>query len=374
MSIKIKAFIWIMAITAVTAAILVYSNYLSNAHFIERTKKTELGLVAKLIQNDLIDQSNDAMAKVALITERQDVKEAFREQDRDKLANLLLPTFKTLKNKYNVREAQFNIAPATVFFRLHNIKTFGDDDSTFREMVLMAHKNKKDYQGIEVGRSGVNIRGIDIIEDDKGVIGSFEIGMSFGTILDDIKKTVDFEAAVFMNDSLMTKVATARPRAPQERIFGNLQGIGATDWEKILPLMDEKMLSKVNDVTSMTKNIQGTDYGVVLLPLLDFRGNEIGVVVAVSNYSHFQAELRQAMITSAALALFQIIFVSCIVLIALHVLYARPLEDVNATMQKWLANDDTAKLDAVAQRKDEIGLIASNATALKLQRDQLKKA
>ena len=51
-----------------------------------------------------------------------------------------------------------------------------------------------------------------------------------------------------------------------QRIFGDLQGIGATDWNKVLPNMSTSLLNRVNDITYINQRIKGIDYGVTLYP------------------------------------------------------------------------------------------------------------
>jgi methyl-accepting chemotaxis protein len=391
MKVKYKAPLWILSITLLSTAFLVYSNYHSNERLIERSKTAELKLVATLIQNDIIEQGNNASAKVALMTDRPAIKEAFRAQDREQLSQLTLPSFQTLKNKYGVREAQFNLPPATVLLRLHNPSLYGDDDSSFRDMILLAVKNKRGYQGIEIGRSGVSIRAIDIIEDDKGVIGTFEVGMSFGTILEDIKKNINFDVAVFVNDALMTKIATTRPRAGPERIFGDLQGIGATDWSKILPYINTDLLSKVNDVTLLTKRINGKDYGIVLVPLLDFKNTEIGVIVAASDYSNYQKDLWNNLVRSITLALIQLVIITGAVMITFQTLLLSPIKSINKILKSWKegktdlpvqnrgeetnapATETQVPIDVLTERTDEIGQLASGIDTLYKEKNDLNK-
>jgi methyl-accepting chemotaxis protein len=364
MKIKYKAPLWLLSATIIMTTITAYSNYNTNVALIESAKTTELKMVATQIQNDLIDQGNSAASKVALIIQRPDVQAAFRAQDRATLTALMLPSFTVLKNKFGVRESQFNLIPATVFLRLHNLPLFGDDNSSFREMILMAIKNKKGYQGLEIGRSGINIRAIEPIKDAKGIMGTFEIGMSLGTILEDIKKNTEFDAAIFINDALITKIATSRPRAGPERIFGDLQGIGSSDWSKVLPYMDAETLNTINDVTLITKNINGTDYGMIFMPLLDFKNTEIGTIVAISDYSHYQAELRSSLIKNIAFALFEILVVTGVMIITFRVMLLRPINHINQVIREWLNGKEELNLDNLDRKNDEIGYLASNLEAL----------
>lgn len=363
-NIKYKAPFFILLVASITLGISTYSSYQDRVLIIKNAQKNELRSVATFIQNDLIDQSNNAASKVAMLIERPDVKKAFREQNRAALTNLILPTFKVLKERFDLREMQFNLPLATVFLRLHNLPLFGDDDSSFREMLLMSINNKKGYQGIEIGRSGISMRAVDIIEDTQGVIGTVEVGLSFATILNDIKKNTAFNAAIFVDDELISRIAQSRPRASQERIFGELQGIGATDWNKILPFMSTSLLSKVNDVSLFTKKFNGVDYGIALIPLLDFKNKEIGVIVAVCNYAHYQSLLTAALISSLSLALLQLIVLVGVVLITFNTLCLRPIEHMNALLASKTPTKDDEQLRYLASRGDEIGQLASHIIRL----------
>ncbi len=362
--IKYKVPILLLSATIITTVIATYSNYKTNVALIVSAKMNELSMVAKEIQNDFIDQENNAAAKVALIIDRPDVQVAFRAKNREELTRIMISNFKTLKNKFGVREAQFNLPSAEVFLRLHNLSLFGDDDSSFREMILMAEKNLKSYRGLEIGRSGVNIRAIEPVKDAQGLIGTFEVGMSLGTILENIKKNTEFDAAIFINDELMTKVATSRPRAGQERIFGDLQGIGSTDWAKVLPFMDAQTLNTIKDVTLITKNIKGNDYGMIFIPILDFKNTEIGTLVAISDYSHYKAALESSLIKSIAFALFQIIVLTGIIMVAFRALLLRPLNHINKTVALWITDESDKNLAKLAYRDDEIGELVNNLDKL----------
>lgn len=364
MRIKYKIPLMLFSATVVVTAFVAYSNYSTNVDLIESAKRNELKIVATQIENNLIDQGNSAASKVALVVQRPDVKALFKQQNRAGLMELIKPSFTTLKNKYGVREMQFNLLPAQVFLRMHNPAVFGDDDSSFREMILMAVKNKKTYQGLEVGRSGINIRAIEPIEDEQGLIGTFEVGMSLGTILDDIKKNTGFEAAIFINDSLMTRVATSRSRPGPERIFGELQGIGATDWSKILPFMKADVLNRVNNITMETQNINGKDYGMILMPLMDFKNNEIGVIVAMSDFSQYQSELRTSLIKNISYALFEIIILVGILRIAIRVLVLRPLKHINNTLRDWDNGQADKSMGVLTQKDDELGWMAASLESL----------
>ncbi len=367
MRIRYKIPLITLGAVVLTALISSFSNYQTNIKLIENAKKKELKMVARLIQNQLVEQSNVAAGKVAFVVSRPEVIKAFRAKNRDELISIMIPTFKIQRDKFGVRDAQFTLPPATTFLRLHNLALYNDDNSSFREMIIMSMKNQQSYQGIEIGRSGVSLRAIDVVKDAQGVIGTFEIGMSFGTILDELKMNTNFDAAIFINDDLMTSIATSRHRASQDRIFGELQGIGATDWAKILPNMSTQLLSKVNDVKTITQRINGVDYGVILIPLLDFKNSEIGVIVAISNFSNYQSQLSANLISSIAFGILQTLILYGVVLVSFHVLLMRPLDHLNEVISARKNHQQAEINPDLKSRSDEIGELAKNLDALNVE-------
>lgn len=367
MRIRYKIPLITLGAVVLTALISSFSNYQTNIKLIENAKKKELKMVARLIQNQLVEQSNVAAGKVAFVVSRPEVIKAFRAKNRDELISIMIPTFKIQRDKFGVRDAQFTLPPATTFLRLHNLALYNDDNSSFREMIIMSMKNQQSYQGIEIGRSGVSLRAIDVVKDAQGVIGTFEIGMSFGTILDELKMNTNFDAAIFINDDLMTSIATSRHRASQDRIFGELQGIGATDWAKILPNMSTQLLSKVNDVKTITQRINGVDYGVILIPLLDFKNSEIGVIVAISDFSNYQSQLSANLISSIAFGILQTLILYGVVLVSFHVLLMRPLDHLNEVISARKNHQQAEINPDLKSRSDEIGELAKNLDALNVE-------
>lgn len=367
MRIRYKIPLITLGAVVLTALISSFSNYQTNIKLIENAKKKELKMVARLIQNQLVEQSNVAAGKVAFVVSRPEVIKAFRAKNRDELISIMIPTFKIQRDKFGVRDAQFTLPPATTFLRLHNLALYNDDNSSFSEMIIMSMKNQQSYQGIEIGRSGVSLRAIDVVKDAQGVIGTFEIGMSFGTILDELKMNTNFDAAIFINDDLMTSIATSRHRASQDRIFGELQGIGATDWAKILPNMSTQLLSKVNDVKTITQRINGVDYGVILIPLLDFKNSEIGVIVAISNFSNYQSQLSANLISSIAFGILQTLILYGVVLVSFHVLLMRPLDHLNEVISARKNHQQAEINPDLKSRSDEIGELAKNLDALNVE-------
>lgn len=127
-------------------------------------------------------QSEARVAEVAsaLVANIPQVSDAFANGDRDSLAGMLVPGFKTLKQEYGVRQFQFHNPPATSFLRVHKPQKFGDDLSSFRKTVVKTNDTRKPVGGIEKGVAGLGVRGMVPVFNQGTHVGSLELGMSFG--------------------------------------------------------------------------------------------------------------------------------------------------------------------------------------------------
>jgi methyl-accepting chemotaxis protein len=263
------------------------------------------------------------------------------------------------RDEFGVRECQFHLPPAISFIRMYDITAgHGEDLSSFRPMILAVNHDKEPQRGIEIGRRGLSIRGIYPLEDAKGHIGSVEIGMSFSPVLNETKATTGYDVAVFVSDPLMTKVATLIPRPDAERIVGDMQMTEATNWAFLKPLVSASLLAQGRDVAFETPTVNDIPYGIVLVPMLDYKGQNIGVLVAARSFEEYRTQARWALTRSLAMAGLQIILLAGVLLLVVNAMLLKPLMEI---AKIGVANEDEAEkatLATYAARPDEIGTIA----------------
>ncbi len=326
MHVKYKALLFVGAITIVTAAVSGWSSYATNTSIVEIAKQNELRATATLIQNDLQEQATKAAARASMVATLPSIREAFRAQNRDQLVKRLVPAFLIQRDKYGIREGQFHLAPAVSFLRLYDVTAgHGEDLSKFREMVLATNRKQESQKGIEIGRRGLSIRGVDILKDEQGPIGSFEVGLSFSPVLENIKKNAGFEAGVFVSAQMMTDVANLLPKPDAERLVGSYQNVEATNWNVVRPMVSSDLLNEAKDVVTRIRSVAGVDYGVVAVPLLDFKGTRIGAIVAVKSFEQYQSMQGSALVRAIAFAALQAIILAGAMLMLINVLFIHPL-------------------------------------------------
>ena len=365
MNIKWKSQLLLFAVAITTSVVSAYSGFGASNAMIESAKKRELNITATLIQSNINEQINKAAARASLVASLPSIKQAFRAKNREDIATRLLPAMIVQRDQFGVREGQFILPPATSFLRIYALKDgHGEDLSGFRQMILVANRTGEPQRGIEIGRRGLSIRGVYPVKDDEGIIGSFEIGMSFSSILAQTKTNTGFESGVFIDDKLMTEVAKLLPRPDRDRIVGGYQAVEVTDWAALKPLLSPEMFAKARDVTVDLLTVNGNDYGLVLVPVLDYKGERIGAVVAVRDFSEFQTQQRWAITGIVAMSGLQIVLLTGALLIVVNAMLLKPFEAIASASNELADGKPVPDLDELATRHDEIGGMARSLQTL----------
>ncbi|MEI6414266.1 MAG: MCP four helix bundle domain-containing protein [Pseudomonadota bacterium] len=314
----IPAVLWVTGISA-------YFALVTDQNLVQGAKQRELRTTATLIQNNIQEQANKAAARASLVVSLPSIKEAFRKGDHDELVKRLVPAFLLQRSRYGIQEGQFHYPPATSFLSLFKVDAgHGEDQSSFRDMVVKTNRDQESQKGIEIGREGISIRGVDLVRDADGIIGSFEVGLSFSTVLENIKQNSGFEASVFVEDEIMSRVATLLPKPDAEQVVGGFRNVESTDWNIMKLLVTPDIITRVNDVTVFMKTVNGMDYGLVLVPLLDYNGSQIGSIVAARNFEGYQTQMTAALVRAIAFSILQALVLSGIMIVMINVTLVRP--------------------------------------------------
>ena len=365
MNIKWKSQLLLFMVAITTSIVSAYTGFGASNAMIESAKKRELNVTATLIQSNIAEQINKASARASLVSSLPSIKQAFRAKDREAIAARLLPAMIVQRDQFGVREGQFILPPAISFLRIYALKDgHGEDLSGFRQMVLVANRTGEPQRGMEIGRRGLSIRAVYPVKDDEGLIGSFEIGLSFSSVLSQTKINTGFDAGVFIDDKLMTEVAKLIPRPDNERIIGGYQSVEVTDWAALKPLLSPSLFAKSRDVAVDLITVNGNDYGLVLVPVLDYKGERIGAVVAVRDFSEFQTQQRWALTGTIAMSGLQIVLLTGALLIVVNAMLLKPFEAIANASNQRADGKPVPDLDDLANRRDEIGGMARSLQTL----------
>ncbi|WP_271253781.1 HAMP domain-containing protein [Pseudanabaena sp. Chao 1811] len=106
------------------------------------------------------------------------------------------------------------------------------------------------------------------------------------------------------------------------------------------------------------------DYGLVLVPVLDYKGERIGAVVAVRDFGEFQNQQRWALTSTVAMSGLQIVLLTGALLLVVNAMLLKPFEAIASASNQLADGKPVADLEDLANRRDEIGDMARSLQAL----------
>ncbi len=250
----------VVILTSVIALVVVVADIRMESTLRE-SEQRQLNDYNEILMGRLHSEELRAQSLAVLVASIPSVQEAFALHDRYTLEQMFAPGFKELKTKLAVRQFQFHTPPATSFIRIHKLKKYGDDLSSFRKTVVETNSSKKPISGLEVGVAGLGIRSIVPVTYENSHIGSLEFGMSFGQkFFDTFKEEYKVDVALHLQrDNKFETFGTTLPNKTllkPDEMQTVMQG-------KALFLQGENDSSPVSILAQTVKDYSGKDIGIV---------------------------------------------------------------------------------------------------------------
>jgi hypothetical protein len=358
----------IVAVVIAVTVISVVSNRISS----QMTASSEEGqftMMAQIMQSQLGSAENHAVGSAEMMAAMPNVKAAFAAKDRDQLLAITQDIFRVQHEKYGFTQAQFHESPAVSFLRVHNPKKFGEDLSGYRQMVVDVNRNHSIRKGIEVTTSGVGIFGTLPMTDAAGApIGSFEMAVEFGPVLDELKLRYGFELAVFIDEKILHEVATSLKGDilnDQNRV-GKYIKFYSTHSELIKGLVSDADINITED-THYLREAVGVPYGVLLQPVYNYAHKQIGVVAITSNFSATRSAAGQALVWQSLLAFVVVILLIGTILIVVRGLLLKPLDMLSGHLTALYEGDYGQHIDDADVLCGEMQQLAESYEQLRAQ-------
>jgi len=337
--------------------VLIVSSENVVGHLVETAEARELDELAHGLQVQIEMETNRAHAMVQVLADTAPVQAAFAARDRDALAALTVPGFKTLRSEFGVRQLQFHVPPATSFLRVHKPEKFGDDLSGFRFSVVETNKNRTAQLGPESGVAGLGIRAVVPVFNNGLHVGSAEVGLSLGqAFVDEFAKTDGVELSIlqFTKDGLNSLGRSAGAKDDLDR--------------QVLQAMMDKPGSLVQF------GFKDVPYAASAKIISDFAGKPVAVAILQVDRSVYLEQISGSR-TSLMVATFLTILV-CALLLAFTIFsLLRPLVRTTGTVEALAEGDYDVAVD-YQDRTDEIGSLAGAIGIFKesiIEREKLEK-
>lgn len=356
----------ISAIALVVVAASIISSLLFT-NMISSVEAKQFSLMHSIVAFNLKGAEDRALARAAMIADLPRTRALFAAQDRAGLLAEYSKMFAEQKDKYGVDQAQFHSLPATSFLRLQAPADFGDDLSKFRPIVVAVNRDQIARSGVAVAHSGPAIFGVvPMFDPQEKHIGSFEVGIAFDRLLDNLKNAYNIEMAVFIDEASLHEFA----KGVDPGIFSDQNRVGkyirfhSTSTAVFQSLVSDKDLN-ITENTQYTREALGVTYGVVLVPLRNGAGEVVGMVAATSDFSASRSSRGRAFVWQALIGLFSIVLLAGVTLIIIRGTLLRPLEVIASRFATLSTGDQSAEIPEPDMLCDELKSLAQQYEELR---------
>lgn len=350
LNLKAKTILPVTVILLVIMAGLAVYNYTSEVSILTEESESILRDALISAHTKLESRLNSYQEMAALVAGMPRVAETFAKGEREKLATEFSQGFGTLKKEFKVAQFQFHRPPAISFLRLHLLDKYGDDLSAFRNTVLYVNSRKAPAGGVEVGRGGIGLRGVEPVFSKGAHVGSVEFGGDLVSPIEEIRKTYDLEVGL-----LLTKEATALvwEGLPKNiKMIGDFASFYASNPELAQGVLKPEFLAdkpRAGEKTVTTQaSFGGRSYDVAVSPLKDYNAKAVGYIYALKDRTPLLSRIRTALIVNLAVS---ILILSITVFVIVFVMRKVVLDPLLALTN---AADDVS-LGKLGQKVEAVG-------------------
>lgn len=335
---------------------LTYSIATFNAENQERETE-DAERTNEIISTEIQKLSDFSLGLAIQASEDPKVQEAFAARDRSQLQSLTLGSFNALKDKFSIRQYQFHLPPAQSFLRLHSLGNFGDDLSSFRATVVEVNETQKSVSGIEVGRGGVGLRGVQPVFYEGKHIGSVEFGLNIDSaFVESLKEKYGNEWRIMLTKESLTLATLQDIETLAEGPVQELLVLGETRKEGYQTPDDYQKVLGGETVTSQIISDEGQILLITTTPLRDYKGQIVGVVESLTdNTVLIQSQTNRFLLIIAGLVI--VAFLGGFALITTVNRAIKPLEGLTNAARAIEQGDFSQRVEVSSQ--DEIGSLAT---------------
>ncbi len=353
------ALVFSVALVLVFISVISYQNARET---VDWAKGKELTGLSAMIEELLREEQHQAVAEAEMLAALPQVGELAAKGDRDGLIKMLMPGYRKEVTKYGIESSAIILPPATTLLRLHDPDKFGDDQSVNRPIYVFANQTREVESGLEIS-SVAGIRGVAPIYNGDIHVGALEWAIGLEPLVADLKSITGAEVAVMIKGSVIP--AQSHIRDNQSHTLKDFIAAQATDWTYLSGALRETDVDQANEAAVSTRTVAGIDVGVVKVPLFDFSGRNVGVVLAVKEISAFGRTLKDTLVHLTMAAGIGLLVTAGVSLLIISGLLLRPLERLGARLKSLAGGDFSTKVEAVA-RRDEIGVLAASIESLRV--------
>ncbi|GEM_PF-529630 len=296
---KKKTIMPVILILIISMTCVAAFNYYSQVTVLNTEADESLTSAINTAQGFIEGHLNLYKQMATLLAHTSAVGEALSNNDRSRLTQEYLESYKALKKDIHLNQMNFHRPPGVALLRLQNPENFGDNLVQVRHTIADVYKNQVGVKGLEFGRTGLGLRGVEPVFAKGTFVGSLEFGGDLAPALDDTKQAFGVECGI-----LISKAATSLAKSMPDG-QGSAKPIGehlsyySTNQSLTMGTITAEMLDKAakqGPSNSMdTGRFQGKDYSIGFAPLKDYSGSVIGYLYVMKDRSLVLAKIYKCL-------------------------------------------------------------------------------
>ncbi|MBK8164858.1 MAG: HAMP domain-containing protein [bacterium] len=252
---------------------------------------------ASLMAASVESATNGMEMSLRMLLADPEIAGRFAAGDRQWLAERLVPLYESkLKPEFGLTQLGLQDPATRSFFRVHQPKKFGDDLSGIRADVVRANAARSPVRGLEVGSFGPGLRVVLPVTHQGAHVGTIDAGASMQRIFADLGEEFGFEFALGIDrrvfENAKRKADPENDIVQGDLVFYEIKG----DRARVAAGLE---LPKAGAFER--ERIEGRRVMRTVVPLADWSGKEIGVILLVKDVEEALAAADAGALRSAGL-------------------------------------------------------------------------
>lgn len=295
---KLLLFLSVVLFLLITLNIL--REIINILNILKNEELSQIKIAKQYLKRRITHHLQDIETILEVILSNDDVVRNFAERHRENLKKLLKKTYNNLNEDYKVSQIHFHIPFSKSFLRLHLPNKHSDDLSSYREIVVLCHKNKKVYRGFEIGKGGMTFRVIEPVFYNGNFIGSLEVGLPLSLMfLKDVKTFTKMDYALISVVKFQkNKIKKAKPYILKKT-------------KNFLINTKNNVLNKIQSTgkTRLNNTIKSQKYKYFLYPLKSYSNKTMAYIVGMLDDAVYTDVLKKQIRSSVIIFIIEIILI-----------------------------------------------------------------
>lgn len=373
MTLKTRTIFPVQIILIVVMTGLALFNYFTQVSQLNNEAEDSLNSALKT-GHTIIESHLSLYQQMATLVAGMPTAEAiFAKGDRARLYAEFSTSFEALKTRFNLFQFQFHKAPAVSFLRMNEPKKFGDDLSAFRHTVLSVNNQKTGVRGLETGRTGIGLRGVEPIFYQGRHYGSVEFGGDLLPVLENIKRAFNAEVGVALSQQAAAIVFPDWQK--KTKPVGNYIPYFSTRAELTQGVLTAGLVQAAETATRDQAlvdqaRVYGRDYSIALSPLLDYAGQKVGYLYILKDRTEMLGRIKRTLVINLVVYISILVIVSLAIGLAITRNVINPVVGLTQTADAISMGKLSEKVE-IGEAKDEIATLAKSIDRMRVSMKKL---